>query len=317
MKKVSVIISTYNEESNIRECLASVLNADYPDKEIIVTDDGSTDGTLRILEGYSHKIKILRNKHRGKTYALNEGWKKADGKIIYFTDADCQIDENAIKRIVPNFDDEKVVGVWGAIRAINKDKFFPAVSEAAKILSQRKGVNMSSVAGANMAFTKGFLKEINGFGEGKGRTGEDIEIMLKIDQIGYKQRFEPKAIVYTKRPENLIEVLKQTFRNAKNLPRVLAKVNTKKGLKTIFRNVGYYGLLSASMLPIFINRDFGVIPLTLFCFLLVKYLIKATKIYNILGDLRVLFFYPFLEILFGYVRFFAYLTEIKKLKKVI
>ena len=84
---VSIIIPVYNRENYIRECLTSVLADDYPQKEIIVIDDGSTDNTSEILDEYSG-IKIIKQENRGVSIARNEGIKASTGEFITYLDSD-------------------------------------------------------------------------------------------------------------------------------------------------------------------------------------------------------------------------------------
>lgn len=318
VRKVSIVIPVYNGEETIRECLLSVLDAEYPEKEVIVMDDGSTDKTPEILEEFSDRARVFRNEHRGRSPALNEGWRIATGEIVYFVDADCVMDKDAISRIVSHFEDEGVVGVWGEVKALNRSRLLPLINEASMIVSRREGVKISSVAGANMSFRGAFLEEIGGFENAHplwGVTGEDVEIMYKMEVLGYKHRYEPKAIIYTELPETLKELLKKGFRNAKIFPRVVERAKTTSGLKTIMRNLGYYGLLTITFPLILVDR-LWIIPVILFLTLLTKYFFRAVKIYRIVKNLKILFLYPFLEMLLGYTRFFAYLSELRRILKI-
>lgn len=91
MIKISIIVPCYNVEKYIRECLVSILEQTMPDIEIICVDDGSTDGTLTILEEYRKqykKILILSQKNQGSGIARNQGISAARGEYLAFMDAD-------------------------------------------------------------------------------------------------------------------------------------------------------------------------------------------------------------------------------------
>lgn len=88
MNRVSIVIPVYNGEKYIQETLESVLGQTYADREVIVVDDGSTDGTLEILSTYGDKLRVFRQENRGAAAARNKGIQEATGKWVAFVDAD-------------------------------------------------------------------------------------------------------------------------------------------------------------------------------------------------------------------------------------
>lgn len=88
MAKVSVIIPAYNAAEHLRQTLHSVLNQSYGDFEVIVVDDGSTDGTVEILKTYGTRIRWAVQEHRGQAYAINRGIELATGEYVAYFDAD-------------------------------------------------------------------------------------------------------------------------------------------------------------------------------------------------------------------------------------
>lgn len=91
MIKISIIIPCYNVEKYVKECLDSILMQKLKEFEIICINDGSTDNTLEILNSYKEKysnIKIINQSNKGLSTARNVGMKYAEGKYIYFVDAD-------------------------------------------------------------------------------------------------------------------------------------------------------------------------------------------------------------------------------------
>lgn len=87
-KTVSVIIPTHNRAWTIRRAIDSVLDQGYPDFELIIVDDGSTDDTDRVLLEYGGRLTILRQPNRGVSAARNRGIKETSGGLIAFLDSD-------------------------------------------------------------------------------------------------------------------------------------------------------------------------------------------------------------------------------------
>ncbi len=85
---VSVVIPAYNSASYIAEAIDSALQQDYPEQEIIVIDDGSTDETVEIVARYGDKVRLLTQKNQGSAVARNLGIRQARGKYVAFLDAD-------------------------------------------------------------------------------------------------------------------------------------------------------------------------------------------------------------------------------------
>lgn len=99
MIKVSVIIPVYNEEKDIRACLESLRKQSLKEKEVIVVDDGSTDGTREAVQEY-REVKLLTGTHKGPGASRNLGAKKARGKYLIFVDADMTFSANYLKNLI-------------------------------------------------------------------------------------------------------------------------------------------------------------------------------------------------------------------------
>lgn len=102
MAKYSFIIPVYNGERHLKECIDSILKSDYGDFEIIAVDDGSTDKSGEILDGYSKengKVKVFHKENGGVSSARNFGIEKASGEYLIFVDCDDTLKENALKEI--------------------------------------------------------------------------------------------------------------------------------------------------------------------------------------------------------------------------
>lgn len=103
MEKISVIVPVYNVEEFISCCLDSICNQSYSNTQIIVIDDGSTDGSLEICRKYSendNRISIISQKNSGVSVARNKGICMADGKYICFVDADDILEITAFEKMI-------------------------------------------------------------------------------------------------------------------------------------------------------------------------------------------------------------------------
>lgn len=98
---VSIIVPTYNVERYVEECIDALLAQTYPNTEIIVLDDASTDATVYLLKQYTEEIILIENeKNEGQGARRNQGLQIACGKYIYFMDADDWLEKEALKECV-------------------------------------------------------------------------------------------------------------------------------------------------------------------------------------------------------------------------
>nr|CAD6436854.1 glycosyltransferase family 2 protein [Rhizobium sp. Q54] len=99
-EKVSVVVPAYNAERYISETIDSLLAQDYPNFEIIVVDDGSTDQTSEILSGYGTAIRVHRQVNAGQSAAMAVGWAMSDGALLGYLSADDRLKPEAVRRCV-------------------------------------------------------------------------------------------------------------------------------------------------------------------------------------------------------------------------
>jgi len=131
LPKISILIPTRNRIDSLRETLLSLTDLDYPRNkyEVIVIDDNSSDGTEEILVNiqdilpYSIRCKRLKDK-RGPSAARNLGMQMAEGKILVFTDDDCQFENRWLKEISAPFNNKNVGAVGGPDFAPERANFF-------------------------------------------------------------------------------------------------------------------------------------------------------------------------------------------------
>ena len=209
--KVSVVVACYNGGRTLQACLESLTRLNYPDYEVILVDDGSTDITPQVASVYK-KFRYIRQEHKGLSVARNTGIFSATGEIIAFTDADCRADEDWLYYIVGDLLKSSFVGIGG-------HNFLPPddSSVAAAVLVSPGGpahVMLSDrvaehIPGCNMAFYKWALEEIGGFDPIFRKAGDDVDVCWRLQQRGFRIGFSPPGFVWHYRRSNLGAYLSQ------------------------------------------------------------------------------------------------------------
>ncbi len=221
LHKIAVIVAARDAQSTIKKCVDSLLALDYPDYEVIAVDDGSRDGTARILEGYADRIRIITLKGEGPSAARNAAARQTRAEFIAFTDSDCMVKPDWLKQLLKGFSDEAIAGVGGrqdvppdesafgrsVFRFMRESRFFTDYSRRSKggILEVRHNPSY------NVMYRKDiFLKE-GGFLEGLW-PGEDVELDHRLEMKGYGLFWNPEAIVYHYKPQDMASFRKMMSR---------------------------------------------------------------------------------------------------------
>jgi glycosyltransferase involved in cell wall biosynthesis len=213
--KISVIIPTYNEEKVIEECIFSLSEQNYKDLEIIVVDDGSTDGTSQKLRAASKtaNLKVLSQDHQGPAMARNLGAKHAKGEILVFVDSDMTFDKKFLSMLVRpivagkskgTFSRDEYVSNWQNdwARCWNINQGWEKKKRHPKKYQKTQKVFR--------AILKKEFDRVGGFD--KGGYTDDYTLA---DKLGYYATLAPKAFFYHKNPDSLKEVFLQAKWSAK------------------------------------------------------------------------------------------------------
>jgi peptidoglycan-N-acetylglucosamine deacetylase len=206
---LSVIIPAYNEEKTIGATIQAVLENGYPlDKlEIIVVNDGSTDGTVEIVKKYKG-VTLFDKSNSGKADSVNKAIKKSKHEFVAIVDADSYLKKNALKEIMKYFVDEGVGAVTGICLVKNRNTLLEKCQamEYVLIAWTRKSLDALHAVfvtpGSLSAYRKKALKDI-GVGFDKNIMTEDIEIAWNLLRYKWKIRMATRAIVFTSVPSKV------------------------------------------------------------------------------------------------------------------
>jgi biofilm PGA synthesis N-glycosyltransferase PgaC len=229
--KVSVLIPAYCEAKVIAETLEAALAIDYPDFEVVVVDDASTDATRDIIAPYASRGQvrlIVKERNEGKAMAMNDALPCLNGEIVLIMDADACPDPQILHWMVPHFRSSRVAGVTGNPRVHNRTTFLAQlqVVEFTSIVSllrraQRIWGRILTMSGVVGAFRRSALFDVGRYSP--EMATEDIDMTWKLQGALYDIRYEPRAIVWMKVPETLRGLVHQRRRWALGLAQVLRR----------------------------------------------------------------------------------------------
>jgi len=217
---VSVIIAGYNEADTIARTMESVWNR-YPCSQLIVVDDGSTDGmteaALKFADGRPGILVVRRDRRGGKSSALNMGLHYVTEEVVVTVDADSRLSDNAIYELLQPLQHPRVAAVSATVLAWNPLGSLAARLQAyeyrqtifvSRMFRGRIGV-LGIVSGAFGAFRTSVLKQLGGWDVG---PGEDGDLVLRIRKAGYQIGVAPYANCFTNVPTSWVRLFWQRCR---------------------------------------------------------------------------------------------------------
>src|SRR5712692_6764319 len=217
---VSVLIPAYNEEDVIVDTVNSVLESDYPRIEVIVVNDGSTDGTGELLDGHFGRnpaARIVHEPNRGKPAALSHALAEATSGIIVTIDADTSIEPNAVTKLVRHFVNPRVGAVAGNVKVGNRISWLTRWQALEYVTSQnleKRAFDLLNcipvVPGALSAWRAEAIQDCGGFTA--DTVAEDTDLTITIRRAGWKIYYEEEAIGWTDAPETAAALVRQRFR---------------------------------------------------------------------------------------------------------
>ena len=215
---VSIIVPAYNEEAGVAAAVRSLAGGDYPEIEVIVVDDGSTDRTAEVVEGLGlDNVRVVRQPNGGKPAALNTGIAAASHDLIVTVDGDTRFDPLTLSYLVQPFQDPGVGAVSGNTKVVNRNRLLGRWQHIEYVMGfnlDRRTYEqlncMPTVPGAIGAFRRGALSDVGGVSD--ETLAEDTDLTMAINRAGWSVVYEERALAWTEAPATLGALWRQRYR---------------------------------------------------------------------------------------------------------
>ena len=264
---VTVIIPAHNEAKNLSNLLDSLREQSYPNLEIMIVNDGSTDRTVEIVRNYMRQntgiqlIDLPRPNH-GKAVALNTGLSVANGQFVVVIDADGVVERNCIMRMVAALQQPNIIAVAGNVKVANRIGFLTklqALEYVRDINLPRRAFDLMGVSivipGPVGGFRKEYVKAVGSYDT--DTVAEDYDMTVKLqkakDGTFHGVRNITDAIAYTEAPENLKDLFRQRKRWYGGMTQTMIKHFDKKlviGSGTYSAAAVPYAVLTLWVVPV-------------------------------------------------------------------
>ncbi|SRR6266568_46567 len=215
---VSVIVPAFNESANIAATVRSLVACEYPWVEVIVVDDGSTDGTAEIVARLRLPgVHVIRQENAGKPAALNTGIRYARGDILVLVDGDTVFERDALAELVQPLLDPAVGAVSGNTKVANRGGLLGRWQHLEYVMGfnlDRRMFDlaraMPTVPGAIGAFRRAAVQDVGGVSA--QTLAEDTDLTMAVIRAGWRVVYNPDAIAWTEAPSALRQLWRQRYR---------------------------------------------------------------------------------------------------------
>lgn len=273
---VSIIVANFNGENYLPTCLNSVLRSSYKNYELILVDDGSTDKSIEIIEGFLKKdkrVKLLRNtKNLGAAASRNKAIRIVQGKYIVFLDNDTEVTRNWLHKIIEPLDkDSQIGGVQSLLLDFtNRDLIqigggllIPYTGWLAPLYQWKKYKEMKDkidskkiiAVSASLAVRKEIVDLISGFDEREAIFTEDLDFCWRIWISGYKIILFPGSVVYH---------LSKSVEKRAGMNATYQKIYfnlAKNSFRSILKNYSFINILKFLPISMAVNLGRGLLVL--------------------------------------------------------
>ncbi|WP_327352904.1 bifunctional polysaccharide deacetylase/glycosyltransferase family 2 protein [Streptomyces sp. NBC_01304] len=218
LEPVTVLVPAHNEEAGIVATVRSLLASQYPQLQIVVIDDGSTDATADLAEAIGDpRVTVVRRSNGGKPKALNTGLGHARHDIVVMVDADTVFEPDALYRLVQPLAHAAVGAVSGNTKVGNRRRLLGRWQHLEYVIGfnlDRRMFEvlecMPTVPGAIGAFRRDALMGIGGVSE--DTLAEDTDLTMALWRAGWRVVYEESAIAWTEVPGTLGQLWRQRYR---------------------------------------------------------------------------------------------------------
>ncbi|MFI9149990.1 glycosyltransferase [Streptomyces sp. NPDC053367] len=214
---VSVLVPAYNEAKCIENTVRSLMSSEHP-IEVLVIDDGSSDGTARIVEAMGlPNVRVIRQLNGGKPSALNRGLANARHDIVVMMDGDTVFEPATVRELVQPFGDPRVGAVAGNAKVGNRDSLIGAWQHIEYVMGfnlDRRMYDvlrcMPTIPGAVGAFRRSALERIGGMSD--DTLAEDTDVTMALHRDGWRVVYAENARAWTEAPESVQQLWSQRYR---------------------------------------------------------------------------------------------------------
>ncbi|MDO8619170.1 MAG: glycosyltransferase family 2 protein [Candidatus Daviesbacteria bacterium] len=234
---VSIIIANWNGKEVLKDCLDSLVKINYPNWELVLVDNGSTDGSERLVENYQTKIKkivlVKNNSNLGFARANNQGYGKSKGEYLLLLNNDTKVKPDLINVLVSRIEQDKYLAVvQPKIFLMDKPGYLDnAGSFFTRIgfldhwgFMQKDGPEYDkeqeifSAKGACLLIRREVVDKIGLFDNDFGSYFEETDFCWRAEIIGYKVLYYPKTFIYhkvgfTTRRQNVLDINFNSYKN--------------------------------------------------------------------------------------------------------
>lgn len=214
---VTVLVPAYNERACIANTVRSLAAGDHP-VEVLVIDDGSTDGTPDIVEALRlPHVRVIRQANAGKPAALNNGLRHASYELVVMMDGDTVFEPSTVRELVQPFADPRVGAVAGNAKVGNRGSLIGAWQHIEYVMGfnlDRRMYDllgcMPTIPGAVGAFRGSALRRVGGMSD--DTLAEDTDVTMALHRDGWRVVYAEKARAWTEAPESVQQLWSQRYR---------------------------------------------------------------------------------------------------------